>query len=369
MARRRLPSALVPPSATASAPVAADPRREREGVLLCLLATAIFSGSLVLAKLGHAAGATMGTLLAIRFALASGVLWALAARRGGLRGVARRDGRRAFVLGLVMAGQTSLLFAALTRIEASLGELLTFVYPALVVLGAIALRHEPASPRRLVALALAMAGVALVLAGAGTGTLDPLGVALALGGAVLNAVYVLAAGRIGPRVPALTFSALLCSGAAAAFAIVGGAAGAVQLQLSAAAWAVGIALALGSTVCALTLFLAGVARLGAGRASILATLEPPLACLLAFALLGERLAPPQVLGGVLVVSAALVLQMRPLRSLRRGAPADPAAPTAARALPRLAARGRRMGVRAEVGRLPRDRVRRREPDAAPVARR
>jgi len=290
-------------------------RREREGALLCGCSAVCFAAAMVLAKLGHGVGASTMSLLTVRFMLASVLLWA-AALSAGVGTLRRRDALVGFLLGLPYAGQTALVFTALTRIDASLTELLVFTYPALVVLGAIALRHEAPSRRRLAALALAMGGVALVLAGAGAGTIDPLGAACALGSALIYAGYALAAGRVvGTRVSPLTFSALLCSGAGVAFVLAGSAAGSLRLAMTGRGWACAIALALCSTVLAVTTFLAGVARLGVGRASILTMLEPPTTCALAFVVLGERLTAVQALGGALVVSAALALQLRSIRSL------------------------------------------------------
>jgi drug/metabolite transporter (DMT)-like permease len=307
-------------------------RREREGALMCTFAATLFAAAIVMGKLGHDAGAPTTMLLAVRFALAAPLLWLVAARRGAVRAIARRDALVAFALGFIYAAQTEVMFTAIVRIGVSLAELLSFVYPAIVVLGAIALGHEAFSRRRLAALALSLAGVALVLTGSGTGALEPLGVALSLAAGALYAGYVLAAGRVGKGLPAATFAALLCSGAAVAFATVGGASGTLRFDVGAEAWAWALALALGSTALAITAFIGGVARLGPGRASILATLEPPFACVLAFLLLGERLTVPQLLGGALVVSASLVLQVRSVRSRGRDASAQAADHPPARAL-------------------------------------
>ena len=90
------------------------------------------------------------------------------------------------------------------------------------------------------------------------------------------------------------------------------------------------------TVFAVTAFLRGIRLVGPGTASLLATIEAPAGLALAALALGERLAPVQLAGGALVVSAILVLQVR-LRLPRRR-PADvrqlplPAAPEPAEAL-------------------------------------
>ena len=346
-------------------------RREREGVLLGLVAASGFAGMVVAAKPAYDAGADVLTLLAGRFTIAAVLLWLLAARRGVVRGITRRDALMALGLGaFVYSAETALAFAALERMDASLTELLLFSYPAIVVLGSILLRHEPPSRRRLGALALAMGGITLVLAGGGvSGGGDPLGIALSLGAAVLFAAYVLISGQVGMRLHTLTLSALVCSGTALALALAGTVSGTLNPGMGWEAWAWTAGIAVGSTVIALSAFLGVVARLGASRASILAMTEPGIACVLAFALFGERLAPLQILGGVLVVGAALVLQLRPVRSRGRDASAETSADAVARPLARRAARRGRLGVRAEVGRLPGDRVRGRERDRAPVARR
>ncbi len=345
--------------------------RDREGVALAVLGAVGFAGIVVMAKLAYAAGADVLTLLAVRFAIAAALLWALAARRGVARVPTRRAALAALALGgLVYSVEVGLMFASLTRLDASLVELLLFSYPALVVLGAIALRHEPPARRRLAALAVSTTGVALVLAGGGaTGGLDPLGVALALGAAVFFAAYVLVAGRIGGRLHALPFAALVCTGTAAALALAAAASGSLQLAMSLEAWGWAAALAVVSTVVALAAFLASIARLGPGRASILAMVEPPIACLLAFVVFGERLTPLQLAGGALVVAGAVVLQLRSIRSLRRGASAQSPGHAAAGALARGAAGRAGLGVRAEVGRVPGARVRRRRRARAAVARR
>ena len=59
---------------------------------------------------------------------------------------------------------------------------------------------------------------------------------------------------------------------------------------------------------AISLFLAGLPRIGAARAALLSTLEPVVTVALAVALLGDRFSFLQAAGGVLVLLAVVVVQ-------------------------------------------------------------
>ena len=61
---------------------------------------------------------------------------------------------------------------------------------------------------------------------------------------------------------------------------------------------------------ALTAFLAGIRLVGPGTASLLVTIEVPVGLGLAAAVLGDRLATPQLVGAFAVVGAIVLLQVR-----------------------------------------------------------
>lgn len=75
------------------------------------------------------------------------------------------------------------------------------------------------------------------------------------------------------------------------------------------AWVFVFALAIGPTLGALALYNAGLTRVPASNASLVATLEPVIASVLAFVVLGERLELAQIAGGGLVVGAAVWLNL------------------------------------------------------------
>ena len=292
---------------------------------MCLASGATFGAMAVFGKLAYGDGATIGTLLAVRFALAAVVFWTLLLAGDAAREV-RALGGRDIGIGLALGAcgyaiQAGCYFTALERIDASLLSLLLYTFPAMVAVAAVALGRERMDARRLAALALASGGLALVVAGAGTGALDPLGAALGLGAAVVYSTYILVSeGVVGRMTPRL-LSALVCTGAAASLTVGSAVLGQLRPgELTAAGWGWLACLALVSTVAAVSLFFAGLERVGPTTASILSTAEPVVTVLLAFLVFGELLGPLQLLGGALVLAAVLVLaSYRPRRAIVRAA--------------------------------------------------
>jgi drug/metabolite transporter (DMT)-like permease len=76
-------------------------------------------------------------------------------------------------------------------------------------------------------------------------------------------------------------------------------------DMSAAGWGWLLCLAAVSTVTAISLFFAGLERVGPTMAAILSTVEPLVTVLLALIVLGERLGAIQLLGGALVLAAVV----------------------------------------------------------------
>lgn len=284
--------------------------REREGLLLCLGSAAAFGAMAVFGKLAYRADVGVLALLTVRFILAAAVFWALVAAQG-LALPPRRIVLTGLALGLFgYSAQAGGFFAALTRMDASLTALLLYVYPVLVSLGALALGRERASARRWVALGAASVGVALVLAGGGTGGLDGLGIALALGAAVAYTSYILVADTVTGDVEPTMLAALVCTGAAVTFVIASVASGGPDLGFEPIGWLwIGGIVAV-STVAAISLFFAGLSRVGPSTASIASTVEPPVTVALAFLVFGEHLAAVQLAGGAFVLTAVVILQAR-----------------------------------------------------------
>lgn len=301
------------------------------GTFLCLASAAAFGAMGIFGKLAYEEGATVGTVLAVRFVIAATLFWLVAVatgRAGAARGLPRRDLLLALALGAVgYAAQAGGYFAALQRLDPSLLGLLVYTFPAIVAVAAIALGRERASWRTAGAIGLASIGLVLVLAGAASGSLDPLATALGLVTAVVYATYILCSEGVAARVGPFVLSALVCTGAAATLTLAGLLTGDLDPgAVSAEGWLWLTGIAGVSTVAAIGLFFAGLQRVGSTGASILSTAEPVVTVALAFAVFGAGLGPAQLLGGLLVVAAVIVLRV-PLRRRRGVQEAAPAVGT------------------------------------------
>src|SRR3954471_19579483 len=286
------------------------PTSPHRGIALCVLSACGFGAMAIFAKEAYADGVTVVTLLALRFLMAAALFWALVAARGA-RMPTRRVCFTGIALGaLVYAAQGGLYFGALTRIDASLTSLLTYIYPILVFLGAVALGRERATGRRVGALGLASAGTALVLAGGSVGAVDGLGVAMALGCAVVYGAYILMTDRLIGDVDPFVLAALVTTGAALSTTVAGAGTGSLHVDFAAAGWGWLAALAWGSTVIGISAFMVGLRDVGPATASIVSPAEPAVTVGLAALLYGEALGSSQLAGGVLVLGAVVILQLR-----------------------------------------------------------
>jgi drug/metabolite transporter (DMT)-like permease len=305
----------------------------RRGVALCVFSACGFGAMAIFAKEAYGAGVTVMTLLSLRFLIAAVLFWAIVAVRG-----ARLPSRRVLLTSVALgavgyAAQSGLYFGALTRIDASLTALLLYLYPVLVFVAALALGREHVSARRIVALGLATAGAALVLLGGSVGVIDGLGVAMALGAAVVYATYILVADRVVAHLDPFMLCALVATGAAVSLFAAGLGSGSLHLGFAAAGWGWIAALACGSTVLGISAFFLGLRDVGPATASIVSTAEPAVTVGLATAIYGEALGGGQLVGGALVLAAVIVLQLRGPGTVSSHDAADPASAAAsARAL-------------------------------------
>lgn len=198
---------------------------------------------------------------------------------------------------------------AVIQTSVTTAVVLLYTAPAFVTLIAWRAWNEAMTARKLFAIALAFVGCALI-ARAYDATqlrLNAIGLALGLGAGFTYALYTVFskfALSQHSSLTALTYALLFGALFLAPLQTLDGFE-ALARQL--AVWPFLFALALGPTLGALALYNAGLRIVPASNASLVATLEPVVASALAFVVLGERLEPLQILGGAVVIGAAVWL--------------------------------------------------------------
>jgi drug/metabolite transporter (DMT)-like permease len=299
------------------------------GAGLVALAAACFGTLGPLSRFAGDAGVDSLTIVTWRAAIGALVVTAYITFRllsSGVRPVSFRDlpvRDRWFMLAAAATNMVLNLaaFIAFERITIALTLLVFYLYPAGVALISTLWFGERLDRVRWTALAVSLGGMALVVAGAGPlGDVDGLGIALAFLAAMSQVFYVLAARHGFAHVPGPQAAAFTMGGAAglyllAAVALAAAGVGSLDalaqpLASSDAISPVVLAGVIGAGIPTLA-FITGIRRLGPSQAAILATLEPVIGVALAAWLLAEQPASIQIVGGALILGAAILLQLRP----------------------------------------------------------
>ncbi|GAC1575278.1 MAG: hypothetical protein NVS3B18_08990 [Candidatus Dormibacteria bacterium] len=287
-------------------PGSTSAKADRTGVVLTALSASLFGSLAIYGKFADRRSIPLTELLAVRFGLAAIILWGLALLRRERLWWGRRTIGLA-VMGLLYVGQAATYFTSLKTIPAAVTSILLYLYPVVVMLLAAAFLGEGLSRARVVALLVAIVGVfAVVDPLSAHGSIDLAGVLFGLATAAIYATYILAGRVLLTDVPAVVATAVIATTAGIVFAAVGAVGG--QLHgLDGAGYALAGSMAIVATAIPATLFLAGLARVGATRAAIISTLEPAVTVVLAALLLGEGLGPVRLVGGAVILAAAVMV--------------------------------------------------------------
>lgn len=311
-------------------------KRARRGYLLAVLAALLFCGNGVASRTVLDDGLTSVQLSGLRTlitAVALGV-WLAMFDRSGLR-VRHKDAPRLLLFGV---GGLALVnfsyFVAIKRLGVGVGLTLEYMGPVLLLVW-LRVRYSRIVPVRVWAAAgLALGGCFLVVEGWKFSSLDGLGILAGLTAAIGFAVYAWGgerSGHSGYR-PGTTLLWMSLSATLVWFAvdapwnwnwevITHGWNGMASLY-------VGLVGTLGGFVAAF----AAVRFIPAARASVVMTLEPALAALLAWPVLGEVLSAAQVVGGIIVLGAVMWIQGQRAAGPEEQAPPFPASPEVLRNL-------------------------------------
>jgi DME family drug/metabolite transporter len=285
------------------------------GAFAVVAAATIWATLGLFAKILYAQGVSFESLVAVRASMGWAAILLFVLATGGIRTlrVPGRDLLFLVPLGLVGIGFFYLLYFYTIR-ESTVGTAAILLYssPAFVAVLARLFLKEDLNAAKVISLFLTIGGVFLV-----AGAYAPANLAVSpnvlLAGLLSGLTYGLysifgrpVAGRLDPSIIlsyALLFGAALL--VVAALPTLGTLSG-----LSVGSYALLLMLAVVHTTLGFALYTFGLGRLGAGRAAIVATVEPVVAGALGVVLLAEDLTVPKVVGAGFVISGAVLAQMR-----------------------------------------------------------
>jgi drug/metabolite transporter, DME family len=297
-----------------------DAARDRLLGALAVAAAASIWGTLgIFAKILYSQGVSFESLVAVRASVGwLAVIGFLLATQGArsLR-VEQRDLAFLLPLGLVGIGFFYLLYFYTVR-ESTVGTAAILLYsaPAFVVVLAWLFLREPLNAAKVFALLSTVGGIFLVAGAYYPANLE-VSPKILLTGLLSGLTYGLYAIFGRPLAGHLSLAVILSY--ALAF-------GSVLLivtalptldtlaGLPASSYALLLMLSVVHTALAFALYTFGIRRLGAGRAAIVATIEPVVAGILGVTLLNEELTALKVLGALLVLAGAALAQVKPRKA-------------------------------------------------------
>jgi drug/metabolite transporter (DMT)-like permease len=245
--------------------------------------------------------------LAVRFTIA-GLVMLLVAHRAVLA-LSRQAWQRAAVLGVVYGVAQILQTAGLAHTPASVSGFVTGMYVVFTPLLAAVLLRTRITALTWVAVLVAALGLGvLTLQGLSVGY----GEAITLVSAVLYALHIVALGAWSTAREALGLSVVQLL-VIAAVCLVATAPDGVALPQRAGDWVSLVYMALVAGAVALVAQTWAQSQLSPTRSAIVMSMEPVFAALFAVALGGESLGARMLLGGALVLSAMLLVELGPRR--------------------------------------------------------
>jgi inner membrane transporter RhtA len=292
---------------TTAPPAPATPRtaggakgRPETAVLLVLGSCTSFQfGAALATHLFPVAGAVGATLL--RLGLAAIVL--LAVTRPRVRGWSGAQWRSVILFGVSLAGMNGFYYAALARLPLSAAVTIQFLGP-LTLSAALSRRWRDGGWIVLALLGVLTLGLADRHGAGGGGGLDPLGVVFALVSAAFWALYIVAGSRAGAAVPGRSGVAVAMT-AGALVLLPFGALGAGHVVGRPGPMLLALGVALLASVVPYTLEFAAMRRAPRRVFGILLSLDPALATLAGWLLLGQRSSPFAVAAVAVVITASV----------------------------------------------------------------
>ena len=288
-------------------------KNEIQGYIYILIATTLWGVSSVVAKSLFNTGLPPAELVLIRLTLATlTILFILLAFDRKRMTISFGDLPFFLILGLVgVAGVQITYYLSISKIQIGPAVLIQYLSPVWISLYAFLSHRETVSMGKIASLVLSVTGCYFVVGGYQFDLLrlNRIGIASGLVSSLFFAFYSIYGETGLRRYDPWTITLYSFGFAALPYCVFISPMKIINDGHSIQTWMAFLYIAIFSTLVPFALYFKGIDRLRATRASITATWEPVVASSAAYLVLGEVLHPLQILGGLGVIAAVILLQI------------------------------------------------------------
>ncbi|AEG60445.1 DMT family transporter [Desulforamulus ruminis] len=282
------------------------------GYVLIILAAIGFAALPIFIKWGYNLGLTKDVMLFSRFFIASVLMiLIMLVRKKSQFNISKLNFIQLVIQGFVFFGCTYAYFLSIKYTSATITNILLYTYPLMVVLMSALIFKEKISLVKGATILIAFFGCLLVanIVNLSGQKISMIGIFYGILSAIFYAIYNINGQYLSDKSDPFTISAyttIVCLLVTiAVYPSINFPSGHSQLPM----WIVGLGTAILSTIMPLCCYQKGIALLGASKTSILSTIEPVIATVLAFLILGERLSTIQLSGAFLIIFGVLLLKL------------------------------------------------------------
>lgn len=276
-----------------------------QAISIFTIGAGAFGFTPIFVKLNFAAGHTLAELIVMQMVIAAAVLWLIPLFKKKTTKLSKKN-----ILHLMLAGTFTGLtgifyYASMQYIPASIAIVILFQFVWIGIVYEWLFDKRKPSVTTYISVVLTLTGVifaADVMSG-DFSTLPFIGVILALLGAFFYAGFIYVSGRVATNVSPFLRAPLMMTGSLIMALIVFPPTFLFTEKISSSIWLYGGGAALFGGILPPLLFAIGAPHLPAGVATILGSIELPVAVIMASLILSETVTPLQWIGIILIVMA------------------------------------------------------------------
>lgn len=291
--------------------------RRWQAVILFTIGAASFGFNPLFVKLNLAAGFSNGALIVAQMLIGAFVLWAIAWRkRGQLKGIGKKTFGLLMLVGTFTGLTAIFYYGAMKYLPASIAIVLLFQFVWVGILMEWAIEKHRPNVNTVSSLLLTLLGVFLAagVIGGNLGHMPTVGIVLGFCSAFSYAGFVYVSGHVATHVDPVVRAPIMITGSLILALIVFPPDFLFSTTLVSSLWVYGIGVALCGAILPPLLFAVSAPHIPTGVATILGSIELPVAVVISFFVFSEEVTFLQWIGIGLIIIASSFNEIRDMIS-------------------------------------------------------